>query len=71
MRVDFFSRRISFTEYTCILYCYYHKYRTRLEKAAEGIEKKFDQTQKDIQILQQRIAQLSTGGGGGATAESA
>mmetsp|Transcript_6971 Transcript_6971/g.20902 ORF Transcript_6971/g.20902 Transcript_6971/m.20902 type:complete len:135 (-) Transcript_6971:1915-2319(-) len=45
--------------------------RTRLEKAAEGIEKKFDQTQKDIQILQQRIAQLSTGGGGGATADSA
>tara|TARA_B100000530_G_C15780584_1_gene417347 strand:- start:290 stop:418 length:129 start_codon:yes stop_codon:yes gene_type:complete len=42
-----------------------------LEKAAEGIEKKFDQTQKDIQILQQRIAQLSTGGGGGATADSA
>ena len=42
-----------------------------IEKAAEGIEKKFDQTQKDIQILQQRIAQLSTGGGGGATADSA
>ena len=55
----------------CILYYTYHKYRTRLEKAAEGIEKKFDQTQKDIQILQQRIAQLSTGGGGGATADSA
>jgi prefoldin beta subunit len=40
--------------------------RTRLEKAAEAIEKKFDQTQKDIQILQQRIAQLSTANAAGA-----
>jgi len=39
--------------------------RTRLEKAAEAIEKKFDQTQKDIQILQQRIAQLSTANAAG------
>ena len=48
--------------------------RTRLEKAAEAIEKKFDQTQRDIQILQQRIAQLSTGaaaGGGGAMLDTA
>jgi uncharacterized coiled-coil DUF342 family protein len=37
-----------------------------LEKAAEAIEKKFDQTQKDIQILQQRIAQLSTASAAGA-----
>ncbi|CCO14689.1 prefoldin subunit 6 [Bathycoccus prasinos] len=47
---------------------------TRLEKAAEAIEKKFDQTQRDIQILQQRIAQLSTGaaaGGGGAMLDTA
>jgi prefoldin subunit 5 len=45
-----------------------------LEKAAEAIEKKFDQTQRDIQILQQRIAQLSTGataGGGGAMLDTA
>jgi len=40
-------------------------HRTRLEKAAEAIEKKFDQTQKDIQILQQRIAQLSTANAAG------
>lgn len=48
--------------------------RMRLEKAAEAIEKKFDQTQRDIQILQQRIAQLSTGaaaGGGGAMLDTA
>jgi len=46
----------------------------RLEKGAEAIEKKFDQTQRDIQILQQRIAQLSTGaaaGGGGTMLDTA
>jgi chaperonin cofactor prefoldin len=46
---------------------YIHKcvlHRTRLEKAADVIEKKFDTTQKDIQILQQRIQSLSTAAAG-------